>query len=387
MVFRVVRVGMLVAFAVACSNGESTSAAGTNSGSPGSGQVSKPPQQVSKPPQVVGACSALPATGKWERIGPADAPLPAMDFEDGVTGAIGADPVHSGTVYVGVKGHGLYQSTDCGASWTLLNTGRNGDKVVNGTPISIVVDPVDTNVIYMNSLYGSSGVWKSIDGGHAWDQMIDDATTMKFAGGFVSYIVMDPDPARHGHVLASPHAECSGTPWKGCMAETFDGGKTWKLIQAPPGFEGVGPIFVDEKTFLFTGGMYLTEDGGDSWTEVGGSNAVGGGFAIHRTAGGTYVLPSLSGVLTSSDLRNWTGTTFGRLSPLVAGDAKLFAGDQWSPTYWTASDSAPMDWSKLPSPGELGDTSLGAAFLAYDEGHHILYSSNFRGGLFRLVTQ
>jgi hypothetical protein len=55
------------------------------------------------------------------RSDPPDA-NPTSTFDDGLTGDVRIDPVNSGTVYVGVKGFGIYKSTDCGATWTKLNT-------------------------------------------------------------------------------------------------------------------------------------------------------------------------------------------------------------------------------------------------------------------------
>ena len=35
----------------------------------------------------------------------------------------------------------------------------------------------------------------------------------------------------------------------------------------------------------------------------------------------------------------------------------------------------------------IPESAQGAPFLAYDDSHGVLYSSNFGGGLWRLVTQ
>jgi photosystem II stability/assembly factor-like uncharacterized protein len=207
------------------------------------------------------------------------------------------------------------------------------------------------------------------------------------AGGFISFIVGDPDPANHGHLLVAPHTACGGGAPAGCLAETFDGGDTWRVIRAPGAAEAVGPIVVDSHTFLFTGDLQLTRDSGEHWTDVAGSIGVyGGGFVITRTSDGTYVIPQMQGVLTSPDLENWTGIPLGRTVSFAAGNGQLFTGDAWSLTFWTAQESDPARWSPMPSPSDLSDTTYGAAFLAYDAGHHVLYVSGFAGGLHRIVT-
>jgi hypothetical protein len=65
------------------------------------------------------------------------------------------------------------------------------------------------------------------------------------------------------------------------------------------------------------------------------------------------------------------------------GKDNFFASDQWSNAYYSATGGDWRNWSTLPPP----DGTAGAPYLDYDASHHILYSSNFSGGFWRLVTQ
>jgi hypothetical protein len=48
-------------------------------------------------------------------------------------------------------------------------------------------------------------------------------------------------------------------------------------------------------------------------------------------------------------------------------------------------EADPTTWSVIPPPPPPADAEGGKA-LEYDETHHLLYSSNVSGGLWRLVT-
>ena len=111
----------------------------------------------------------------------------------GEPGGIAIDPNNTDTIYVGTNGTrggsevgsiqqgatGLYKSTDGGASWIQLGLGYPAGNIGNayslfvnpGNPLNsininiIIVDPADSNVLYLAS---SNGVYTSPDGGLNW---------------------------------------------------------------------------------------------------------------------------------------------------------------------------------------------------------------------------
>ncbi|HEV8244339.1 MAG TPA: hypothetical protein VGP93_01090, partial [Polyangiaceae bacterium] len=103
---------------------------------------------------------------------------------------------------------------------------------------------------------------------------------------------------------------------------------------------------------------------------------------------GTFYLPSDAGVVKSQD----NGASF-TLIPGTAGgygfaigDGKLYICPEFNLNYQTASLDDLTSWTKLPDPPSRAE-NRGSAFMDYDESHHLLFSSNFQGGLFRMLTQ
>lgn len=158
--------------------------------------------------------------------------------------AIGAVTVdQNGTVYVGTGevnpgggslsygGDGLYRSTDHGATWQRLDLG-SGVTTIG----AVRVDPTNANRIFVaagGSLFtpgGVRGVYRSTDGGTSWTKVLAGATD--FTGA--SDLVMDPtNSSKMFAAMWDHHRE----PLCRCYA-------------------GVGT------------GLYLTADGGDSWTRL-----------------------------------------------------------------------------------------------------------------------
>src|SRR5262245_62465389 len=119
------------------------------------------------PPHVVAPCAVggdAGTAGVWENITPPDV---------GTTDAIALDPFVAGTLWLGTdptggKKGGVFKSTDCGATWTHVNTGANGDAVDTAHIWSMAVDYAEHGVIYVIGQYGPEGLWKSTDGGVSW---------------------------------------------------------------------------------------------------------------------------------------------------------------------------------------------------------------------------
>jgi len=108
--------------------------------------------------------------------------------------------------------------------------------------------------------------------------------------------------------------------------------------------------------------------------------------SIARGSDGTYYLTCGQGIVKSSDgghswslIPNFHHRTVG----LVMVGGTLFASDEWSTGYYTASENDLTSWTTIPPPAGLA-SDQGAPYVDYDAAHHILYSSNFAGGTWRL---
>jgi hypothetical protein len=356
---------------------------------------------------VVTACDALGAVGVWENVTPPQIPIvtdnPIGNFGNGSAGmtSVKVDPNDAAIVYA-MGGHqtccgsgsdGLFKSTDCGATWNKLDTGRNGSLIDTGWIWygGLLVDPTNTQVMYAESGYGAEGLWKSTNGGVDWDDLFapDSGVAQVVAYNvFAEDTAMDPgDP---GHLVMTFHTNCTGAFAPMCMGETMDAGATWRLFKGPPGLtgwqEGAGAVVLGKRTFLYAApfdGLYYTSDGGGTWEKV----ASGAYFQLYTSAGGTMYLGSGNGILTSSDGHAWTSIPGSPNATNIVGDGvnlyASFTNDSGGQPFWTAPESDPTKWTNVKTPA----MSQGGNWLSYDADHHVLYSSDANAGLWRVVTR
>src|SRR6266852_5054617 len=84
--------------------------------------------------------------GVWQNITPPQVPLPGPAPCDYGTLAFVVDTHTPSTIYLGTCQHGIYKSTNSGASWTHVNTGANAAIIDNSRQWTMVIDPVDPQV-------------------------------------------------------------------------------------------------------------------------------------------------------------------------------------------------------------------------------------------------
>ena len=315
------------------------------------------------------------------------------------------DPFDASVVWAGTGRAGLYKSTDCGSTWEKTNKGTNGAQLDAGGVGSLAVDHVNKGVIYATSFQGANGLWKSVNGGVDWEQTMPPGGPVSKAvpGQVVNSIAMDFDNPYH--LVASFHEACVLPFEPVCEAETIDGGITWTVTSVKGGgwtswVPYAGAFILGQTKWLFgtyETGLWLTTDSGHSWTDVtptGGNGSLAGKTIslpfLRNPSDQRYYLPWAGGVMRSTDStgERWEliPDSGGRSVGFVMGDQYMYSADQWSSTYHVAALNEPATWSPLAPPADL-PSDQGAPYLAYDPVHHVLYSSNFAGGLWRLKTQ
>jgi hypothetical protein len=336
-------------------------------------------------------CSGLPTA--WENVSPVTG-TPGDSSGKNFSEAIVVDPFDPETVWLGTGFAGVFKSTNCGGTWARVNTGRNAGPMDNGSHASMAVDPVDRGTLYTVSLFGEWGVWKSTNGGVDWDQITPPGSEVaRVTNRMFDCIAIDPGD--HRHLVAGMHGTCEQPYAPTCQAETKDGGATWHLLKTPtPNWEeGAGPWILDGKSWLYGGAeLWLTNDSGASWRKVTPAGAwgfAGGEVETHPIphVDGTYYLTSSQGLVRSTDGRTWSRVAGleKRVVGFATGKGQLFASDQWSSAYYTASNGHPGDWKTIPPPAALPQDQ-GAPFLDFDATHHVLYSSNYAAGTWRIVV-
>ena len=354
-------------------------------------------------PLPVGSCDDLPAAGIWQNVTPS-----GQSSKPAVNGTVGAavivDPFDPRTVWLGTGGENdeIWRSDDCGATWSRVNTGPGsvGDNatlggVGDGAQWSMQADPVEPGVLYAVSGYGAQSLWKTIDGGQIWKDVLAGSEYETHADyRFVNNVSLDPTD--HLHVVVSTHGGCSAPYDPSCIAETKDGGSSWRTLKAPEGWaEGGGLIIVKGGLWVWCGSsMMVTKDAGASWA----TDALAGGGSCEAeytirsfvpAPNGKYYLGSRSGVLESTDGIQWQhlGGTSGTLVMIAQGSTQIFAANQWQPSIRSAQLVDDEAWSDLPTPPQISQGSDGGIpFLAYDDAHGILYASMFSGGVARMIV-
>jgi photosystem II stability/assembly factor-like uncharacterized protein len=217
-------------------------------------------------------------------------------FDDQPTGSIGdiaVAPSNPQIIYVGSGeglplrpdlsvGDGVYKSTDGGKTWRNVGLG-DGQQIG-----SIIVDPKDANRVFVavcGHPFGPNetrGVYRSLDGGETWQKVLyKDENTGAIQVAF--------DPANPQVVYADlfevRHGPWENGQWQGPgsgLYKSTDGGATWKqLTNGLPTFEqglgriGIG-IFQSNPNVIYatveanqqTGGIYRSDDAGESWRRV-----------------------------------------------------------------------------------------------------------------------
>jgi hypothetical protein len=366
----------------ASGSGGSAGTAGTqgNAGSGGSA------------PHTVKACpSDIGAVGVWEAVNPPDLPIPPADCGGQPcyfgTKAPVINPLDTSIVYLGTDGHGVFKSTDCAATWTKINTGKNADVMDSGASWSMKIDPVTPDTLYANNGYGSeNGIFKSTNGGVDWEQTMPAGSVVANNVQYKFASIMSMDPADPAHLVVSFHSNCLNEYAPNCLAETTDGAATWKLIKMPVGGgEAAGVAMVNTQTWTFGvpfNALWRTTDQGASWDQM----ADDGGYNLYRASTGTLFLAGgASNIFHSTDEGvTWDGTPAGGFYGLGGDGETMYASPRYCDTkcYWTSPETDGVTWTSITT--EV--SGHGAVDITYDPDHHILYSSNETGGFWRVVT-
>jgi len=323
--------------------------------------------------------------------------------------AVLLDPNHAGTVYLGTSQQGIWKSTDCGSTFIHVNVGTSGPKcgwdnkycsqvLDTGRNWTMAADPIDSDIIYSNSGFGmyTAGLLKSENGGTDWRPIWPPqnvaADTYKGAPDFVGSMTLDPDD--HLHIVIDFHENCSAPHTPLCLAETKDGGETWRIVDTDPAMgvfnahDALHSILDNGHTWLYTanGSFWRTADSGASWNKVADLKFHSGVF--HAPDKSMYIGCEY-GIAHSTDGITWSlMQSPGQLvSNLVSDGKSIFASNFAVCSDWDKDLhpylSAPVAGGTFTPFASPGFTQGGA--LALDPDHRILYSSNCQAGFWRTV--
>ena len=237
--------------------------------------------------------------GIWKSTNGGETWTPLFDGQPIASiGALAVAPSDPDIIYAGTGeadwrsdltyGTGVYKSTDGGKSWT--NIGLRDSRHIE----RIVVDPHNPSIVLvaaMGHAYGPNperGVFRSVDGGANWSKTL-------FRDENSGAIDIAPDPDNPSTVFAALW-NAHRTPWSayppvngsGAIYKSTDGGANWKPVTGgglPEGDWGRVGLAVARGTHgqrvyalidTRQGGLFRSDDGGQSWTLVGTDQRVRG---------------------------------------------------------------------------------------------------------------
>jgi len=222
--------------------------------------------------------------GVWKSVNAGTSYKSIFDKYCQSIGAIAIDQKNPSTIYVGTGesnmrnsvsiGNGLYKSTDGGDNWKKI--GLDSTEHIS----KIMVHPTNSNIIYVavpGPLWSDDddrGLYKSEDAGATWKKILYKDVKTGCAD-----LLMDPNNpnilfASMWQFRRQPFSFNSGGDGSG-LFKSVDGGATWKEINnglpakpfgriamtlAPSNPKKMIAIIESKAT-----GLYISEDGGESW--------------------------------------------------------------------------------------------------------------------------
>lgn len=223
-------------------------------------------------------------------------------FDDEITSSIGSialAPSNPNVIYVGTgeanirgnvaDGYGIFKSTDAGKTWHHVWKQR-------GQIGTMAVHPANPDIAYaavLGHAFGPNaerGVYRTRDGGRTWQQILK-----KDQDTGASDVAIDPNNpniifAGLWQTRRYPWDMISGGPGSGLYVSK-DGGDTWKQLKEKDGDKETGlpkgiwgkigiAVAPSDSRRVYAiieaeeGGVFRSDDGGDSWTKASGNRAL-----------------------------------------------------------------------------------------------------------------
>jgi photosystem II stability/assembly factor-like uncharacterized protein len=183
----------------------------------------------------------------WSQDGGGSWPTTAQSFTAFGSRGVAFDPSDSRRIYAsGTVGNAFLKSTDGGSTWSIR---RFGTAAVYVT--TVAVDALGPNTVYVGTQ--NEGIFKSADYGDTWK------STAGRPAGAITFLT--PDPAKSGRLFAS-------TATAFYLSE--DGGESWTNVMNVPAWA----VSIDPNSPLTvyatarTQGVFRSSDGGHSWQSI-----------------------------------------------------------------------------------------------------------------------
>ena len=182
--------------------------------------------------------------------------------------ALISDPNSSQVFYVATESAGVFKTTDGGSTWLPARSGLSPTAKV----ISLAIDPQNSNTLYAGTEKAGI-IWRSQNAGATWTDITGNMETGTFADAYQPFnIIVDPHNSNIIYVGLGGYA--------GQIYKTTDGGATWWVMDAGipreretyTGVVTALAIDPDNSLILYAGvrdyGVFKTIDGGAIWTPL-----------------------------------------------------------------------------------------------------------------------
>ena len=211
-------------------------------------------------------------------------------------GGLAIDPTTKNRVFAAVVGHPYGANTERGVYRT-TNGGVNWERVLfideNTGAIQVAIDPTNPNIIYAdlfaqrlapweNGVFAgeNSGLYKSVDGGTTWKKLTNGLPTFKEELGRIGFCIAPNQPNRL-------YATVDANEENGGIYRSDDGGDSWKKLSGDVRLWGRGSDFAEIKVnpknpdmiYAVNVVTWKSEDGGKNWSAFRGAP---GGDDYHR---------------------------------------------------------------------------------------------------------
>jgi photosystem II stability/assembly factor-like uncharacterized protein len=199
--------------------------------------------------------------------------LPGMEVN-----VLALRPDKRGVVYAGIRGGGLFRSDDAGGNWRRL-----GEKALSDKVRALAIDPSNPERVYVGT--EPPALWKSEDGGTRWREL-SGVRQLAVARRWTY-----PVPAIQPHIRSiavdprNSRKLCLAAQVGGLLL-TDDGGDSWSDVRYPIDMD-VHSVIFDPKSgavlYAATGGgenfpdptpppkgrpLYRSQDGGRTWESI-----------------------------------------------------------------------------------------------------------------------